>query len=115
MTHLPYPAGGFDLVVHSDTLEHVEDPARALRECFRVLAPGGACVFTVPVIVGRLTRSRRGLSASYHGDQNCREPDFLVHTEFGADVWSAVLATGFRTCQFVAFRYPSGLALIAQR
>jgi SAM-dependent methyltransferase len=115
MTRLPYPAGAFDLVVHSDTLEHVSDPDRALSECFRVLAEGGASVFTVPVIVGRLTRSRRGLPASHHGSRDCREPDFLVHTEFGADVWSAVFAAGFQSCQFVAFRYPSGLALIAER
>ena len=65
------------------------------------------------MIVGRLTRSRRGLPASYHGHADCREPDFLVHTEFGADVWNAVFAAGFRSCQIVAFRYPSGLALVA--
>lgn len=115
MTRLPYPAGAFDLVVHSDTLEHVGDPARALSECFRVLASGGSSVFTVPVIAGRLTRSRQGLPASYHGSKDCREPDFMVHTEFGADVWSGIFAAGFKSCQFVAFRYPSGLALIAER
>jgi SAM-dependent methyltransferase len=115
MMQLPYPAGAFDLVVHSDTLEHVSDPELALGECCRVLAVGGSAVFTVPVIVGRLTRSRQGLPASYHGSKDNRESDFLVHTEFGADVWTMILAAGFRSCQFVAFRYPSGLALIAQR
>jgi SAM-dependent methyltransferase len=115
MMRLPYPAGAFDLVVHSDTLEHVSDPALALRECRRVLAVGGYSVFTVPVIVGRLTRSRQELPASYHGSKDCREPDFLVHTEFGADVWTMVLAAGFRSCQFIPFRYPSGLAIIAER
>ena len=43
MTHLPFGDGSFDLVVHSDTLEHVPDPAR-----------GSA---------GVLSRSRRGGSA----------------------------------------------------
>ena len=33
---LPYPAKSFDLVVHSDTLEHVLDPVHALTECRRV-------------------------------------------------------------------------------
>src|SRR5208282_3830755 len=42
------------LVIHSDTLEHVERPVRALEECRRVLAPGGRVCFTVPIIVGRL-------------------------------------------------------------
>ena len=49
MMRLPYPAGAFDLVVHSDTLEHVSDPGLALGECCRVLAVGGSAVFTVPV------------------------------------------------------------------
>jgi SAM-dependent methyltransferase len=115
ITHLAYPSEAFDLVVHSDTLEHVDDPGRALQECRRVLSPGGSCVFTVPVIVGRMTRGRAGLPPSYHGHVDCREPDFLVHTEFGADVWTSVFEAGFDGCQFVTFRYPSGLALIARR
>ncbi len=115
ITQLPYREATFDFVVHSDTLEHVSDPEQALRECRRVLVPGGYCVFTVPVIVGRVTRSREGLSPIYHGHADCREPDFLVHTEFGADVWALVLQTGFASCQIVPFRYPSGLALIATK
>src|SRR5262249_28395524 len=48
MQRLPFDAGSFDLVIHSDTLEHVADPVTALGECRRVLAPGGACLFTIP-------------------------------------------------------------------
>src|SRR5208282_1191259 len=51
-----YPDVCYDLVVHSDTLEHVSQPTAALSECYRVLAPGGYCVFTVPVVVDRMTR-----------------------------------------------------------
>ena len=115
MTQMKYATASFDYVVHSDTLEHVPDPAAALRECARVLVPGGACVFTVPIILGRLTRSRIGLPPSYHGHPTCRDADFMVHTEFGANVWTDVLAAGFRSCQFVTFRYPAGLALVARR
>jgi SAM-dependent methyltransferase len=115
ITALPYPATAFDLVVHSDTLEHVRDPHQGLRECRRVLAAGGACIFTVPVIVGRLTRSRAGLPPSFHGCPECREADFLVHTEFGADMWTAVFEAGFDRCDLVPFRYPAGLAIVAWR
>jgi SAM-dependent methyltransferase len=112
---LPFPDGHFDLVVHSDTLEHVPDPARGLAECWRVLRSGGALAFTVPVVVGRMTRSRAGLEASFHGHPGCLRPDYRVHTEFGCDVWTTVLAAGFATCEFVAFRYPAGLAMVARR
>jgi SAM-dependent methyltransferase len=67
MMALPYGHAKFDLVIHSDTLEHVPDPIRALTECERVLRPGGYCVYTVPTIVGRLTESRQGKPPSYHG------------------------------------------------
>jgi SAM-dependent methyltransferase len=115
ITRLPYPDGAFDLVVHSDTLEHVTDPDQGLRECRRVLSPGGACAFTVPVVVGRLTRDRHGLPASYHGRPECRDDDFRVHTEFGADVWTTVFKAGFSRCELVPFRFPSGLAIVAWR
>jgi SAM-dependent methyltransferase len=55
---LPYPDDTFDLVVHSDTLEHVANPIRALEECRRVLRPGAALCFTIPTVVERLSRSR---------------------------------------------------------
>jgi len=113
VTRLPYEDGRFDFVVHSDTLEHVPDLLAGLRECRRVLGSGGACVFTVPVIVGRMTRSREGLPPSYHGHPACREADFQVWTEFGADVWTWVFEAGFARCELVPFRYPAGIAIIA--
>ncbi len=67
MHAIPYAAGTFDIVVHSDTLEHVENPVHALAECRRVLKPGGALCFTVPIIVGRLTRNRKGLPPELPG------------------------------------------------
>ena len=95
MHDLPYADASFDLVVHSDTLEHVERPVRALAECRRVLRPGGSLCFTIPVIPGRMTRSRAGLAPSHHGDPAVSHDDYLVHTEFGADMWTYVLAAGF--------------------
>jgi SAM-dependent methyltransferase len=47
---LPFAAGAFGAVVASSVLEYVADPEAVLRECARVLAPGGALVCTVPDI-----------------------------------------------------------------
>lgn len=41
-------AGEYDLLVACDVLEHVADDRRAIREVFRILAPEGAAIFTVP-------------------------------------------------------------------
>jgi SAM-dependent methyltransferase len=50
LTRLTYPDACFDLVLTSETLEHVPDLDAALREIHRVLVPGGYHVFTVPVL-----------------------------------------------------------------
>ena len=47
---LPFAAGAFGAVVASSVLEYVADPAAVLRECARVLAPGGTLLCTVPDI-----------------------------------------------------------------
>jgi SAM-dependent methyltransferase len=111
---LPYADASFDLVVHSDTLEHVRDPVRGLAECRRVLRKGGACIFTVPIVVGRLTRSRAGLAPSYHGTAADGE-GYLVQTEFGADAWRWPLAAGFAECRVTAVEPPAAHAWTAIR
>lgn len=45
---LPFGAGGFDLALALDVIEHCEDDAAAAMELFRVLKPGGLLVATVP-------------------------------------------------------------------
>jgi SAM-dependent methyltransferase len=112
MQHLPFADASWDLVVHSDTLEHVDDPIAALRECRRVLVAGGSLCFTIPIIPGRLTRSRRGMAPSFHGTE--RDPAYLVATEYGADFWVDILAAGFRELRIVVSQWPDAIALIAQ-
>jgi SAM-dependent methyltransferase len=45
---LPFRAETFDAVVASSILEYVDDPTAVLRECRRVLRPGGVVLCTVP-------------------------------------------------------------------
>lgn len=99
---LSYSDASFDLVLTSDTLEHVPDPRLALRETRRVLRAGGRHVFTVPHDPRReRTRSREGLPAQHHGRGGgpyalvTRQADMLAHTDFGADVEEIVREAGF--------------------
>lgn len=115
MQALPYAEGSFDLVVHSDTLEHVPQPLRALAECRRVLRPGGALCYTVPVIVERMSRRRDGLAPSYHGAPGDGRDDHLVVSEYGADMWTEPLRAGFCSVEIFAIDFPDALALSARR
>lgn len=114
MMLLPYDDNSFDLVVHSDTLEHVPHPVRGLEETRRVLKEHGICAFTIPIIVGRLSRSRAGLPLIYHGNASDAASDFVVHTEFGSDAWQYAIQAGFTRCEIHALEYPTTMAFIGR-
>ncbi|HEY42269.1 MAG TPA: class I SAM-dependent methyltransferase [Dehalococcoidia bacterium] len=44
---IPFESDTFDYLICSDVLEHIEGD-EAVRECYRVLKPGGAALITVP-------------------------------------------------------------------
>ncbi len=114
MHALPYCNCTFDVVIHSDTLEHVKNPIHALAECRRVLKSDGALCFTVPVIVGRMSRNRDGLSKSYHGNSVNLADDFVVQTEFGADTWTYIMEAGFTDVSVHTVEYPAAIAFLAR-
>jgi len=46
---IPAANGSFDCVLSTAVLEHLEEPAAALAEACRVLAPGGTAIYTLPL------------------------------------------------------------------
>jgi SAM-dependent methyltransferase len=94
LTKLTFADRQFDLVVHSETLEHVHDFGKALSEIERVLKPGGFQIYTIPLLHDRKTRRRIALSTdgqetpllplSFHGS----EGEYPVVWEFGKDYFS---------------------------
>ncbi len=91
MSRLSFEDNQFDLAIHSETLEHLQDYRRALAEVRRVLKPAGFQVYTIPLLLSRKTRQRMKLDpsgqltpclpVSFHG---CNR-EFPVIWEFGGD------------------------------
>jgi ubiquinone/menaquinone biosynthesis C-methylase UbiE len=72
---LPFESGCFDAILHSDVLCCLEPKLTVLKECRRVLRPGGTMVFTVIFIP-------RGLaSADYARAVDCGPP--VIETVLG--------------------------------
>src|SRR5262249_2320809 len=94
LTRLTYPDESFDLVLSSETPEHVPALHAALREIRRVLVPGGRHVFTVPLLPQTERTFPRALVGP-DGVVEDRAPriahpggdwGYPVFTEFGADL-----------------------------
>lgn len=47
-TDAPIISDSVDVLYSLNVLEHIADDAKAIEECFRVLKPGGYCLFVVP-------------------------------------------------------------------
>ena len=103
LTALTFPDGSFDLVITSETLEHVPDLDAALLEIRRVLAPGGRHVFTVPQLPGTASTFARAVLDPYGIRVDLAPPiahpggdsGYPVFTEFGADLPDLLRRLGF--------------------
>ena len=50
LEELTFPDNSFDIFVTQDVMEHIFDPEKAFKEIARVLKPGGAHIFTAPLM-----------------------------------------------------------------
>jgi SAM-dependent methyltransferase len=104
MQQLSYPDHRFDLVTHTEVLEHVPDDRRALAELFRVIKPGGRMVFTVP-LSGLPSTTERAclrdgrieylLPAVHHVDPWRKGSGILAYRDYGTDIEGRLLDAGF--------------------
>lgn len=84
-----------DLVITSDIFEHIRHPDRAFQEVSRILKPGGAHVFTIPMAVPHPPKTLPRVNVFgpadlhllpevYHGDGVGGRS--LVYNDFGLDL-----------------------------
>jgi SAM-dependent methyltransferase len=121
---LTYANSTFDVVITSDTLEHVCDIDQSLRETYRILKVGGTHVLSVPIVWDRPTRKRASivngqlqhlLPPSYHGSPVKGQPDFLVFYEFGSDFLSFCENAGFKVEVIKDSENPALVTFLAHR
>jgi hypothetical protein len=104
LTRLSFADARFDYLLTFEVLEHVPDYPAALRECARVLKPGGTMLVSIPFHGGERTtvRARVGpggiehlLPPEYHGDP-LKSEGCLCYYHFGWDFLDALKEAGFR-------------------
>jgi SAM-dependent methyltransferase len=49
ISQLPFATESLDLLIASEVVEHIPDPAQVIREMARVLRPGGRLILTMPL------------------------------------------------------------------
>lgn len=108
---LTYADAAFDVVTHTEVLEHVPDDARAFAQLHRVLRPGGLMLFTVPLsgLAHTIERARLRdgqvqhlLEPVYHSDPQRPGSGILAFRDYGFDVIDRIEAAGFVDCAIVS-------------
>ncbi len=120
---LPFQSQCVDLVICTETLEHLVDPDRQLREMTRILRPGGRLVVTIPNATGYFpfhylgwwipTRMLRRKFLPYEHPANTEQPVDTMY-EFN-EIVDLVQQNGLKIQRLVGyryFRYLLGLRLI---
>lgn len=126
LSALTYPTESFDLLLHSDTLEHVSNLQLALSEIKRVLKPGAVSIFTVPIIPdGRPTRQIAVqqtdgtieflLPPTYHGGLDKANWRYLVFHEFGCDFFNLLTNVGFEVKVLSHEANPLVISILAKK
>jgi SAM-dependent methyltransferase len=105
---LTYPDNYFDIILTSETLEHVPDPGKAWQEIHRILKDGGYHIFTVAVVPSQRTTVTRAkfvdgkrenlLAEAYHGAWG--DENMFVYRDFGMDLVQKLNGIGLKTDLF---------------
>ena len=81
---IPVEDESFDSVLCTDVLEHLAEPGEALAETFRILAPGGTAIYSVPLHWHLHEEPRDFYRFTKHGLRHLLENQGFEELEFRA-------------------------------
>jgi SAM-dependent methyltransferase len=69
---IPFESNFFDLIVSAHTLEHVKADEKVIKECLRLLKPGGQAIFFVPGRINGTATEQEWLTLGHYRSYNAR-------------------------------------------
>lgn len=104
------PSSSLDIVLCVSVLEHLWNPLAALEACFRIVRPGGLCLFNVPSWRGKrfleYSAFRLGMSPKDEMDDHKTYYDVK-------DFWPMLVRAGFLPSNIRCFSHKFGLNTFA--
>jgi SAM-dependent methyltransferase len=94
VTDISYSDGSFDAIICNHVLQHVDDDEKAMRELFRVLAPGGWALIQSPVDRS-LAQTVETAGRAGHGDPMLAKSDDVHLRSYGTDYVARLERAGF--------------------
>ena len=97
ITAMSFGDDSFDFIYCSNVLEHVEDDANAMKELYRVLAPGGTAIIQVP-IEGETTYEDPAITDPVERTKHFGQEDHVRY--YGRDIQERLSSAGFQVREF---------------
>lgn len=109
---IPFKDDVFDLLLCSHVLEHVDDDRLAMRELYRVLAPGGVALLQVPINAER-TDEDPSVTDSRERERRFGQHDHV--RSYGPDVIGRLEEAGFAVEELIVRDLFSAQRIARQR